>query len=187
MPQTTENPIIRATDRWIREVVVALNLCPFAAPVVNSGRIVYSVSDAVDVDGIYQDLLHTLDDFQQRDEAEAATGFLVLSQGLSSFDDYLDFLELTENTLVEAGLDGVIQIAGFHPQYCFSGSDESDPANYTNRSPYPMFHLIREDDLEAAVASHPDPAGIPDRNIRLLREMGLSEVQQRLNRCLGSD
>jgi hypothetical protein len=178
-----EQTVIQATQRWISDVVVALNLCPFAAPVVNSGRIAYRVSPETDIEGIYRDLLLALDEFQRQESDQVATGFLILSQGLASFDDYLDFLEMADDMLVEAGLDGVIQIAGFHPDYCFSDSDDTDPANYTNRSPYPMFHLIREDDLEAAVASHPDPEGIPDRNILLLRELGLAEVQQRLQGC----
>ncbi|OOZ35773.1 DUF1415 domain-containing protein [Solemya velesiana gill symbiont] len=179
----TEKQVVASIERWIREVVVALNLCPFAEPVVSAGRIFYAVSDAVDEEGIYMDLLQALDRFQQQDETSAATGFLILSEGLADYGRYNDFLELVDRLLEESGLKGVVQIAGFHPRYLFEECDESDPSNYTNRSPYPMFHLIREDDLESAVASYPDPASIPERNIKLLREMGLEEVKWRLERC----
>ncbi|MCG8427746.1 MAG: DUF1415 domain-containing protein [Chromatiales bacterium] len=179
----SELSVQQATERWIKEVVVGLNLCPFAAPVVNANRILYHVSEEMEIEAIYRDLLSALDQLQRSDEQELATGFLVLGKGLADFNEYLAFLETVDDMLPEAGLDGVIQVAGFHPDYCFADSDEADPANYTNRSPYPMFHLIREDDLEAAVASHPDPAGIPARNIQLLRDMGLEEMRQRLRRC----
>ncbi|MET0103503.1 MAG: DUF1415 domain-containing protein [Sedimenticola sp.] len=181
--QPTEQQVVAATEQWIREVVVELNLCPFAEPVVSSGRISYAVSDAGDEEEIFRDLLQALDHFQQQDEQAVATGFFILSRGLDDFQQYNEFLDLVDGLLEESGLQGVIQIAGFHPRYLFEGSDEKDPANYTNRSPYPMFHLIREDDLESAVASHPDPASIPERNIRLLRDMGLEDVKWRLERC----
>ncbi|MEE9357364.1 DUF1415 domain-containing protein [Candidatus Vondammii sp. HM_W22] len=175
--------VINATTRWIKEVVVAMNLCPFAAPVVEQEKIYYTVSDATDDKSLYLDLISALDRFQLMDRDEAATGFLILSKGLSDFADFNDFFDLVEQILDESGLHGVIQIVGFHPDYRFADCDETDPANYTNRSPYPMFHLILEDDLEAAVAAHPDPAGIPRRNIRLLRELGLVEMQRRLAAC----
>lgn len=96
---------------------------------------------------------------------------VVVENGLASFTEYLDFLSLLENVIAETGLEGIIQIASFHPDYCFEGESQDDPANRTNRSPYPMFHLIREVSLEKAIAKHPDPQSIPERNIALLREM----------------
>ncbi|MES9963195.1 MAG: DUF1415 domain-containing protein [Candidatus Sedimenticola sp. 20ELBAFRAG] len=178
-----EQQIVAATDKWIREVVVGLNLCPFAEPVVSGERVSYAVSDAETEQGLFKDLLQTLDDFQRQDVESAATGFLILSKGLKDYSLYNDFLELVDHLLEETGLKGVIQVAGFHPGYLFDGCGEDDPSNYTNRSPFPMFHLIREDDLESAVASHPDPASIPERNIKLLRDMGLEEVRSMLEKC----
>lgn len=176
--------VISATTRWIKDIVVAMNLCPFAAPVVEQERIYYSVSDAEDEGLLYLDLMRALDCFQQMDREVASTGFMILSKGLTDFTVFNDFFDLVEQILDESGLNGVIQIVGFHPDYRFEGSDETDPANYTNRSPYPMFHLILEDDLESAVAAHPDPTGIPEHNIRLLRELGLAEMQRRLAACV---
>lgn len=179
----TKEQAIAATEQWIREVVVGLNLCPFAAPVVESGKIFYAVSEAFDEESIYRDMLMALDEFQQCDEASKSTGFFVISQGLKTFNEFNEFMTLVDQAIIRSGLDGVIQMVGFHPEMVFAETEEADPANYTNRSPYPMLHMIREDDLEAAVASHPDPASIPDRNIRLLREMGLDEVRAMLERC----
>jgi len=179
----TKAQAVTATEQWIREVVVGLNLCPFAAPVVASGKIFYAVSEAQDEESIYQDMLAALDEFQQRDERETQTGFFIMSRGMKRFDEFNDFMTLVDEAIIHAGLDGVIQMVGFHPDMVFAGTEENDPANYTNRSPYPMLHMIREDDLEAAVAGHPDPASIPERIIRLLREMGLAEVRTMLARC----
>ncbi|MES9858101.1 MAG: DUF1415 domain-containing protein [Sedimenticola sp.] len=175
--------VIAATECWIKSVVVELNLCPFAAPVVNEKRIFYTVSDGQDETAIFYDMLEALDRFQQMDAEVAQTGFLILSQGMNEFDEFNDFFAVVEHLLDESGLTGTLQVVGFHPDYRFVGSTESDPANYTNRSPYPMFHLILEDDLEAAVASHPDPGSIPQRNIKLLRELGEAEMKRRLAAC----
>ncbi len=181
--QRDDEQVIAITERWIRDVVVGLNLCPFAAPVVESGNIFYQVSAATAEESLYRDLLEALDRFQQMDEQEAATGFLILSKGLDSFDVFNQFMALVEEVLEQSGLEGVIQLVGFHPDYLFADCEDDDPANYTNRSPFPMFHLIREDDLESAVASHPDPASIPVRNVALLRELGVEEMERRLKAC----
>ena len=95
----------------------------------------------------------------------------------AEFEDYLDLVELAEALSVELGYEGIYQIASFHPEYCFGGADENDPANYTNRSPYPMVHLLREDSISRALEHYADPEGIPDRNIALARTKGLKQMQ----------
>ncbi|MES9902317.1 MAG: DUF1415 domain-containing protein [Sedimenticola sp.] len=176
--------VIAATECWIKNVVVGLNLCPFAAPVVNKKQVFYTVSNGKDEPALFRDTLEALDRFQQMDEQSAQTGFLIFSQGMRDFDEFNNFLNVVDYLLEESGLIGILQVVGFHPNYRFDGSTDNDPANYTNRSPFPMFHLILEDDLESAVASHPNPSSIPERNIKLLRELGEAEMARRLAACI---
>lgn len=177
---TGQQRVISRVRDWLESTVIGLNLCPFAAAPFRAGRVRYTVCDATEPEAIYQAFLAELDSFLQLDPGEAETGLFILSRGLTDFGDYLDMLALLEEALDEAGLAGVIQLASFHPDYVFAGSDEDDPANYSNRSPYPVFHLIREQGLEQALASYPDPEAIPERNIARLREIGVEELRRRL-------
>jgi hypothetical protein len=108
---------------------------------------------------------------------------LIFSTSLSHFDDYLDFLHVAEQLLSAQGYEGVYQLASFHPDYCFDGANIDDPANYTNRSPYPMLHLLRESSLEKAIDRHPHPEQIPAHNIALTRQLGLAKMQALLAAC----
>jgi len=165
------------TRRWLERFVIGQNLCPFAAAPYRAGRIVYKVSDACTLDGVYQDFLATLDEMFASDPREQETALLILTRALVSFEDYLDALEVMEQTVAAAGLEGKVQLASFHPDYRFAGVDVDDPANFTNRSPLPMFHLIREDGLAVALETCPEPERIPDRNIRHLRRLGIDGVR----------
>ncbi len=171
--------VIGRVTAWLQDMVVGLNLCPFAAAPLRAGRVRMTVCDAEQADAIYQAFLSELDAFLQLPPEQAETGLFILSRGLGDFDDYLDMLAILEDALGQAGLEGVIQLASFHPDYVFADSDDTDPANYSNRSPYPIFHLIREQQLEAALAGYPDPEAIPKRNIARLRQLGLAELQRR--------
>lgn len=168
---------VAQTRRWLERVVIGLGLCPFAASPYSAGRINYAVCDDESVDDIYQAFLRLLYEMFTSDPHEQETALLILSCGLASFDDYLDAVAILEQVVVEAGAEGLVQIASFHPDYRFDGAAVDDPANYTNRSPYPMFHLIREDGLAAALESCVDPAAIPQRNIARLRELGLDGIR----------
>ncbi|MCG6966570.1 MAG: DUF1415 domain-containing protein [Chromatiaceae bacterium] len=170
------------TRHWLERIVIGLNLCPFAAAPYRADRILYAVSDEAALEGIYQAFLATLQDLLSSDPHQQETALLILAGGLASFDDYLDALAVFEGALAEAGLEGLVQLASFHPHYRFEGANDDDPANYTNRSPLPMFHLIREDGLAAALESYPQPELIPERNIRRLRELGLDGIAELLNR-----
>ena len=108
---------------------------------------------------------------------------MIYDNAFISFDDYLDFLELAEALLLEQDYEGIYQLASFHPDYCFEGAKQDDPANYTNRSPYPMLHLLRESSIELALASYPHPENIPQKNIKSLRELGLTKIQSLLAGC----
>lgn len=175
---------IKQTERWLKDWVIKLDLCPFAKYPFDQGRIRIIATQATDSDTLFRFVLEELDQLYHSDARDVETTLVVVDQSLSQFNQYLEFLDLLEHVIVETGLEGEIQIASFHPNYCFEGVAEDDPSNYTNRSPYPMFHLIREASLEQAVKHYPDPEKIPERNIALLREMGLEEIRQRLKRIM---
>ena len=171
---------VDATRRWLEHFVIALHLCPFAAEPFDAGRIRYEVSAAESIDDIYRDFLALLYELFTSDPRETETALLILTHGLKDFDAYLDAVALLEDVIGEAGAEGMVQIAGFHPDYRFDGAPADDPANYTNRSPYPMFHLIREDGLAAALESVSDPAAIPARNVERLRALGVAGIRELL-------
>jgi hypothetical protein len=176
---STDDQAVESRVRsWLEELVIGLNLCPFAAAPYRAGRVRYTVCDAVDPEAIYLAFLAELDAFLQIPATQAETGLFILSRGLSDFHDYLDMLASLESAIAEAGLEGIVQLASFHPDYVFEGSAPDDPANYSNRSPYPIFHLIREQELERVLAGYPDPEAIPRRNIARLRSIGLEALQR---------
>ncbi len=175
---------IEKTETWLRDWVIHLNLCPFARHPYEQGKVDIVSSNATDSDAVFAFVLNELDRLQQTPVKVLETTLVVIENHLQVFDDYLDFLSILDQVIKETGLEGIIQVASFHPEYCFEGEDLGDPANFTNRSPYPMFHLIREQSLEKAVANYPDPEKIPERNIALLREMGTGEILKLLKCCL---
>lgn len=171
---------IGKTESWLRDWVIELNLCPFARLPYKQGKVDIVSTQANDIESVFRFVLSELDRLQQASPEELETTLVVVENALGAFDEYLDFLQMTESVIAETGLEGILQIASFHPDYCFDGATEDDPANFTNRSPFPMFHLIREESLEKAVASYPEPEKIPQRNIELLREMGISEILKKM-------
>lgn len=171
------------TRRWIEQFVVGLELCPFAEPVLREGTLRIAVCAETEEAALARAVLGELELLQRVPESEVGTGVLVFSRALADFDQYLDFLGLAEALLEECGLDGVLQIASFHPDYCFDGVPREDVSNTSNQSPYPMLHFIREAALTRALAHYPDPERIPERNIERLRALGagaLAELRQRI-------
>lgn len=169
--------IIDATRAWVDKAVIGLNLCPFAKAVQVKGQVRYTVSDAADTDTLEADLRAELLALVASDPAKRDTTLLIHPGVLRDFFDYNDFLDTAEACLDALELDGIIQIASFHPQYQFAGNGPEDVENYTNRSPYPILHLLREDSIERAVAAFPDAASIYERNMETLRRLGLSGWQ----------
>ena len=165
--------IIESTRRWLERAVIGLNLCPFALTPWRQDRIRFQTSLATNPEQLAEDLVEELLGLQARDPAEYETSLLIHPGALNDFLDYNDFLDLADQLLEELDLDGVIQIASFHPDYQFAGSAPDDPANCTNRSPYPMLHLLREDSIAAATEPLSDPNLIYERNIQTLRKLGL--------------
>ncbi|TXL22526.1 hypothetical protein BMR03_07795 [Methylococcaceae bacterium HT2] len=177
--------IIAQTKYWLQHVVIGLNFCPFARPVFEQGKIHYQVSDAQSLECCLEDLIAEAERLDTDNAIE--TTLLIYEHALYDFEDFLDVLEIANDLMCEQGYESVYQLASFHPDYCFADSDEEDPANYTNRSPYPMFHLIREQSIEHALANYKDPEkNIPETNVRLARELGLAKMQSKLDQALQS-
>ncbi|MBB3260355.1 hypothetical protein F4827_005258 [Paraburkholderia bannensis] len=165
--------IIDATRHWLTRAVIGLNLCPFAKSVHVKGQIRYAISEATDLEGVLSDLETELRTLAQTDPAEVDTTLLILPHALADFLDYNDALHFADLLLGQLRLDGTLQIASFHPHYQFEDTAPNDIENYTNRAPYPILHLLREDSIERAVDAFPDAADIYERNMETLRRLGL--------------
>jgi hypothetical protein len=163
---------IAATRRWLERAVIGLNLCPFAKAVHAKGQVRYVLSDADTPQALLEELGEELLRLRDTPAEAVDTTLLVHPRVLVDFLDYNDFLD-DADALVEAlGLDGVLQVASFHPDYRFAGTEPGDIGNFSNRAPYPTLHLLREDSVERAVAAFPDPDAIVERNIQTLRQLG---------------
>jgi hypothetical protein len=174
-----EQAVIEATRRWIAEVVIGLELCPFARRVFEANRIRYVVSAAAAEPALLADLRAEIEALAAAPAERVETTLLIHPRVLGDFLDYNDFLDAAEGLIEELGQRGVIQVASFHPEYQFAGTAADAVENYTNRSPYPMLHLLREDSITAAG----DEAGllaIPERNIETMRRVGREEMARRL-------
>lgn len=165
------------TRRWLARVVVGLDLCPFARVPWEGGKIAVEVAEAADLEGVLTEVLLAATALLR---GPHETTLLVLpGPTLAAFDDLLDAVELAESLLDRSGHADRVQLVGFHPDYRFADAEPDDAANATNRSPHPMVHLLRRADVARAAASHPDVAGIPARNVALLRELGAAAVRAR--------
>jgi uncharacterized protein len=163
---------IDATRAWLERAVIGLNLCPFAKAVHFKGQIRWVLCDAHDAAGLLQVLAQELEYLAAADPALVDTTLIVHPQVLQDFDDFNQFLGVAEDALADLGLDGVLQIASFHPQYRFADAAPDDIGNATNRSPYPTLHLLREDSIQRAVMAFPDAEAIYERNIETLQRLG---------------
>lgn len=164
--------IIAATQAWLEKAVIGLNLCPFAKAVHIKKQIRYVVSDANTADALRAELIRELLMLQATDPVDIDTTLLIHPYVLGDFLDYNDFLDIVESAIDDLALAGEIQVASFHPDYQFAGTAPDDIDNYTNRSPYPTLHLLRETSIERAVAAFPDAALIFEKNIATMRRIG---------------
>lgn len=167
----TDADVVAETRRWVEQAVIGLNLCPFARAVHVRDRIRFVVSAARDDDALLADLQRELVALASPD-APFETTLLIHPYALGAFDDYLRFLDVADAALRVLGLEGEVQVASFHPHYRFRGTAPDDVSNNTNRSPYPLLHLLREASVAEAVASIADPAEIFRRNIRTMQALG---------------
>ena len=171
----TPEEIIDRTKKWIVDVVIGCNLCPFAANVVKQQTIFYKVELSADRDTCLTSFAYEMERLDN--DATIETSFLIFPNAFRKFDDYLRLVSLAEKLLKRKGYEGIYQVASFHPLYLFADSEENDPANYTNRSIYPMLHLLREESIDKALENYKSPESIPTRNINFVREKGLAYMK----------
>ncbi|MEP3888925.1 MAG: DUF1415 domain-containing protein [Hellea sp.] len=175
------NDLINHTKKWLTSVVIGHNFCPFAKREYEADTIHYAVVEATDLEGqLKQIILHcaALDNDETRE-----TSLLIFPKALSQFETYLDMLGVAASLLKDQGYEGIYQLASFHPEYLFAGVRPDDASHFTNRSPYPMVHILREASVEAALYKYPNPEKIPERNINLTQELGAATMRALLAAC----
>lgn len=177
----TPSNITQAMQKWVESFIVKYNICPFARPELEANAIRYVVLQQNRIDPLL-DAIEAECRFLDA-HPEVATTLLMPIAGFDDFDHYLDLVDLVQQSVIDPAFEGVYQIATFHPDYCFEGSDESDPANYTNRAPYPTIHLIREAAITKALQSYDSPESIPERNIAFAHRRGRQKMAQLLQAC----
>lgn len=167
-----DEQIIAATQHWLEQAVIGLNLCPFAKAVHVKKQIRYVVSNATTPEALLETLMNELQFLSDTDAETVDTTLLIHPFVLTDFLDYNEFLDVADAAIEDMQLDGELQVASFHPQYQFADTDINDISNYTNRAPYPTLHLLREDSIERAVEAFPEASGIFDKNIATLEALG---------------
>lgn len=177
-----DEQIIESVRQWVEGFVVELNLCPFAKRELVNNRVRYVVSKAQTEEQLLTALQSEFEQLNSNSCIE--TTLLIHAKVLQKFYDYNQFLRVANHLLKEMGLEGIYQIASFHPDYQFDDTDPTDVENYTNRSPYPMLHILREDSLEQAIAQYPDVNQIPARNITLMKSLGKDSLEILVQDCL---
>lgn len=170
-----DEQIITDVSQWLDDVVIGLNLCPFAALPRRQGRVRICVSHARDEEALLEDMQRELERLSDTPVEELETTVIAIADLFEDFDDYNQFFDLVDLWLERFGWVGDMQVASFHPNYQFADTEPDDAGNLTNRSPWPLLHLIREDSLEAALENFPDPDGIPERNIRRMETLTAEE------------
>ena len=168
----SDEQMIAETRNWLEKAVIGLNLCPFAKAVHVKEQIRYVISNAQNEEELLADLLEELQLLYDANMDEVETTLVIHPYVLQDFLDYNDFLEVADAAVSELALDGEIQVASFHPDYQFAGTRYEDIENFSNRTPYPSLHLLRETSIEKAVAAFPDAAKIYEKNIETLRALG---------------
>lgn len=169
---------IEKTKNWLEKIVIGLNLCPFAKHPFKSEKIRYIVHEGSDLNVLSETLVNELRHLAKAEDIE--TTLIIMADTLQDFEDYLNYVDFSEQILAELDLEGVIQVASFHPLYQFHGSNLDDVENYTNRSPYPMLHLLKESSVTWAVDNFPNVDDIPNQNMKTMQDLGLEKVKAML-------
>lgn len=176
-PASADEPlhqmVIADTVNWLEKAVIGLNLCPFAKGVHVKDQIHYMVSTAQDAEGVAHDLHRELEALAEANPDKRDTTLLILPQALHDFLDFNDFLEIADEMIDELDLGGILQVASFHPLFQFEGTTVDDVTNCTNRAPYPILHLLREDSIDKAVEAFPEADAIYEKNMETLGALGL--------------
>jgi hypothetical protein len=172
LAEKSDDLVVQATRRWLERAVIGLNLCPFAKSVHIKGQIHYVVSPANTPDELLEELQYELNGLLAHDPTARDTTLLIAPHFMPEFLDFNDFLHDADRVLRKLRLEGVLQIASFHPRFQFAGTEAEDITNYTNRAPYPILHLLREASIERAVDSFPEASAIYEKNMETLKRLG---------------
>jgi len=179
------NTEIVQTKKWLEQIIVGLNFCPFAKKELVNETIHYQLSVTTKFEAALEELVGQCNYLQQHDELE--TTLVIYRDGFKGFEKYLDLVAYAEQLLIDSGFEGVFQLASFHPDYYFDGEDFDDAANFTNRSPYPTLHIIREQSMAKVLSVYKNPEEIPDNNIALARQKGSEFFSQVLKNIKNTD
>lgn len=175
--------VLAETRAWVDRAVIGLNLCPFAKAVQVRNQVRYVVSEATDVDTLLDELREEMDGLAATEAALVDTTLIIHPQVLNDFLDYNEFLGAADELLVQLGHEGVLQVASFHPRFQFAGTEVDDVTNATNRSPYPMLHLLREASVDRAVEAFPDADVIYEKNMRTMQALGAEGIAELARQC----
>ncbi|MBL4764666.1 MAG: DUF1415 domain-containing protein [Colwellia sp.] len=178
--KSNEQSAVLATKQWLDEIVIGLNICPFAKKEFVNNTIHYHLSKTEQVKPALHELIEQCRYLQSHDELE--TTLIIYGNGFRSFDRYLDLVDYANDLLVDSGFEGIFQLASMHPEYCFDGEDYDNASNFTNRSPYPILHIIREASMSRVLSVYNEPEKIPENNIKLTHQKGANFFQQVLTR-----
>ncbi|WP_158143813.1 DUF1415 domain-containing protein [Vibrio metschnikovii] len=175
MSTLSPSTITEHVNQWLNDVVIGLNLCPFAAKPQRNQQIKIFVSQASREEALLQDILDQLLELDTKEAQELETTLVVVPNMLDDFMDYNFFIDWVEALIRQQDWEGIFQVATFHPHYCFAGTCPEDDENLTNRSPYPIFHLIREQSMEKVLKHYPNPEAIPEINIQRVSQLSPAE------------
>ncbi len=178
----SSDQIIVQTKQWINSFIIEYNICPFARRAFINKQIYFAVIESISIENCLYDVFVECQRLDNQKDIE--TTFLIFPDYFDHFDEFLNFLALSEELLKLHSYEGIYQLASFHPAYCFENTTKQDPENFTNKSPYPMLHLIREASVSKAISSFPHPELIPQNNIDLTRKLGTVKLQAILNTAL---
>ncbi|MEM8525312.1 MAG: DUF1415 domain-containing protein [Bacteroidota bacterium] len=186
LEQRAEVKYITNTQSWLQAFVIGMNFCPFAKVPFDQNRIQYLVEESTDLKEIVSTVGDAMHNLMATSETEIETSLIILPNVLPDFMEYLNFVDVLQDFLEEAKLEGNLQIATFHPEYQFANTTPHDAENYTNRSPYPMIHLLREKSVSRAIDHYPDVYDIPEKNIERLEQIGAEAIKNKWNEVTGT-
>lgn len=175
-----DTDVVLASKQWLKEIIIGLNFCPFAKKEFVNNTIYYHESKAEQVKPALHELIEQCRYLQAHDELE--TTLIIYNSGFRRFERYLDLVDYANELLAESGFEGIFQLASMHPEYCFEGENFDDASNFTNRSPYPIIHIIREASMARVLSVYNNPEKIPENNIVLTKEKGADFFKQVLSR-----
>ncbi|NJN34636.1 MAG: DUF1415 domain-containing protein [Saprospiraceae bacterium] len=181
MKKVKQKDILQITKNWLNTFVLGLNLCPFARHPLRHGKVRFVVFEGNDLEALTETFVRELAYLDQTPPSVCDTTLIILGEILSDFEDYLDFIEMSEIVVEQLDLEGVFQVASFHPDYQFEETEPFEAENYTNRSPFPIIHLLRENSVTRAIEAFPEVGDIPARNIETMNNLGLEKIKKMLD------